>query len=222
VNHRRLSSCLETPASEAPGWLGALREAFHKTWRNRSLVGFTLAVMMVGALRPHAANAQVINYPSGFAGSAGQISLENTAVLSGSSIQLTQNTNGEANNAWYETPVNVQAFTTTFTFAETCPTDCGDGLGFMIISVSNPSSVGYEYSGGSGDEFSWSSGCTGFTGTSGCAAINSVLVKFDLYGNTAGKTGVNLTGSIQAEKTHRLLTPNTTCPAPASTWRAVT
>ena len=153
-----------------------------------------VAVMMLGVLRPHVSNAQVINYPNGFAGSAGQISLENSAALSGSSIQLTQNTNGEANNAWYETPVNVQAFTTSFTFAETCPTDCGNGFGFMIISVSNPSSPGYEYSGGSGDQFSWSSGCTGVTGTSGCTPINSVLVKFDLYGDTAGKTGANLTG----------------------------
>ena len=66
-------------------------------------------------------------------------------------------------------PVNVQAFTTTFTFAETCPTNCGDGFGFMIISVSNPSSMSYNYSGDSGSDLSWASGCTGGTGTSGCA-----------------------------------------------------
>jgi hypothetical protein len=194
VNHFQLSSCLETPASAAPGLLGALTKAFRESWRSGSLLGFSLLVVMLGVLGPRAANAQIIDYPSGFAGSTGQIWLEHTTALSGSSIQLTQNTNGEANNAWYETPVNVQAFTTTFTFAETCPTDCGNGFGFMIISTSNPSSPGYEYSGGSGDQFSWSSGCTGVTGTSGCTPINSVLVKFDLYGESSGNTGANLTG----------------------------
>jgi hypothetical protein len=57
-------------------------------------------------LSPRAANAQVINYPGGFAGSTSSppILLENSAVLCGSAIQLTQsgavNTD---NNAWYET-----------------------------------------------------------------------------------------------------------------------
>jgi hypothetical protein len=174
--------------------LGALTKAFRETRRSRRLVGFFLAVMMLGLLGPRTANAQVINYPGGFAGSTGQIWLQNGTVLSGSSIQLTNNTVGTANNAWYETPVSVQAFTTTFTFAETCPSDCGDGFGFMIISVNNPSPLGYEYSGGSGGDLSWALGCTGVTGTSGCAPINSILVKFNLYDVTTSKTGVNLTG----------------------------
>ena len=97
-----------------------------------------------------------------------------------------------ANNAWYETPVNVQAFTTTFTFTETCPTDCGDGFGFMIISASNPSSSGYTYSGDSGAQLSWSQ-CAG-TGNTDCPAINSILVKFDLYDVQTGSPGANLTG----------------------------
>ena len=142
-------------------------------------------------------------------------------VLSGSSIQLTNQLTDAANNAWYETPVNVQAFTTTFTFAETCPSDCGDGFGFMIISVNNPSSAGYTYSGDSGAQFSWSQ-CTG-TGNTGCAAINSILVKFDLYDVADRFTwsepyrillGRNIPTASQPR--------NTTCPVPASTWRAAT
>jgi len=172
---------------------GAATKVFRETWLYRALVGLSLAVMMLGLLSPRAASAQVINYPGGFAGSTGQIWLENGTVLSGSSIQLTS-ASSAANNAWYQTPVNVQAFTTTFTFAETCPTDCGDGFGFMIISVSNPSTGGYNYSGGSGGQLSWSQGCTGATGTSGCTPINSTLVKFDLYDVATGKTGANLTG----------------------------
>ena len=38
-----------------------------------------LAMMALGLTSSRAANAQVINYPSGFAGSSGQIWLENNA-----------------------------------------------------------------------------------------------------------------------------------------------
>jgi Chitobiase/beta-hexosaminidase C-terminal domain/Legume lectin domain len=154
------------------------------------LVPFINALTSAGA-----AHAQVINYPGGFAGSSGQIWLENGTVLSGPAIQLTQ-AGGRyaANNAWYETPVNVQAFTTTFNFIETC-SFCGDGFGFMIISTSNPSSAGFTYSGGPGAQLSWSQ-CQG-TGDTDCAAINSVLVKFDLFDVQSGSPGVNLTGFYQ-------------------------
>ena len=86
----------------------------------------------------------------------------------------------------------MQAFTTTFTFTETCPTYCGDGFGFMIISTSNPSSSGFTYSGDSGAQLSWSQ-CAG-TGNTDCPAINSILVKFDLFDVQTGSPGANLTG----------------------------
>jgi hypothetical protein len=164
----------------------------------RSIVRLALLFCLpqfINALTPAgAALAQVINYPRGFAGSSGQIWLVNGASpLVGSAIQLT--TSGlfnAANNAWYETPVNVQAFTTTFTFTDTCSTYCGDGFGFMIISTSNPSSSGFTYSGGSGAQFSWSQ-CQG-TGDTECAAINSILVKFDLFDVQIDSPGANLTG----------------------------
>ena len=86
----------------------------------------------------------------------------------------------------------MQAFTTTFTFTETCSTYCGDGFGFMIISTSNPSSSGFTYSGGTGAQLSWSQ-CGG-TGNTDCSAINSILVKFDLFDVQTGSPGANLTG----------------------------
>jgi Chitobiase/beta-hexosaminidase C-terminal domain/Legume lectin domain len=160
--------------------------------RSRPQVVLSFVVMMLGLLG--VAHAQVINYPGGFAGSSGQIWLENGASpLVGSTIQLT--TSGvvnAANNAWYETPVNVQAFTTIFTFTDTCSSYCGDGFGFMIISTSNPSSSGFTYSGGAGAQLSWSQ-CGG-AGNTVCTAINSVLVKFDLFDVQAGSPGANLTG----------------------------
>lgn len=126
-----LSSFPKTPASKGPRLLSAITNAFREARAGRALMGFSLALMMSVLWSVHPANAQVINYSNGFAGSTGQVSLTPGAVLSGPSIQLTNNsTSGAADNAWYQTPVNVQAFTTTFSFAESCPTDCGDGFGF--------------------------------------------------------------------------------------------
>jgi hypothetical protein len=142
---------------------------------------------------PDPANGPVINYPGGFASSPSELWLGPSSVYSGSSIALTESSRfNSANNAWYKTPVNVQAFTTTFTWTASCPGNsgqCGDGMGFMIISNSNPSSAGYNYSGGSGMQLSWSRCNNG-----SCPSIKSVLVKFDLYNNSTGAPGANLTG----------------------------
>jgi Legume lectin domain len=119
--------------------------------------------------------------------------LGNGAGYSGSSIELTNSSGNLANNAWYKTSVNVQAFTTTSTWNAICPAkpaQCGDGMGFMIISNSNPSSAGFNYQGDSGSQFSWSR-CTSSTD---CPSMNSTLVKFDLYNNSTGTGGANLTG----------------------------
>ncbi len=70
--------------------LNCRQRVFHETRRCRPLVLLPFAVMTLGLLSLPAAHAQVINYPSGFAGSAGQIWLVNGASpLVGSTIQLT-------------------------------------------------------------------------------------------------------------------------------------
>jgi hypothetical protein len=195
VNHHHLSFCIETPASERSGLFGSVAKVLCAARKSEPLLALSCVVMMLGLLSPSAANAQaVINYPGGFANSGSQIWLEAAAKLSGSSIQLTANSGGAANNVWYKTPVNVEAFTTTFTWTVTCPTSptrCGDGMGFMIISDPNATPAGFTYSGDSGAQFSWSR-CGG-TGTIQCPSIDSVLVKFDLYNNETSAEG-NFTG----------------------------
>ncbi len=134
----------------------------------------------------------VINYPKGFAGHPSELWLGHGSVYSGSSIRLTDMSTDLANNVWYKTPVKVQAFTTTFTWSAKCPAKpavCGDGMGFMIIGKSNPSSAGFNYSGESGSRFSWAR-CTSSTD---CPSIKSILVKFDLYNDSTDKEA-NLTG----------------------------
>ena len=138
------------------------------------------------------ASASVINYPSGFASKPSQLWLGDSSVYAGSSIQLTKASGNLANNVWYKTPVNVQAFTTTFTWNANCPAapaQCGDGMGFMIISMRTlllrasiiqaipvQTSLGQRVM------------------VLHCPSINSILVKFDLYNNSTGAEGANLTG----------------------------
>jgi hypothetical protein len=156
-----------------------------------------------------AANPQVINYPNGFTSAnlgnnPGQIYPNNASYLSGTSIQIGDATGHRANNAWYTTPVNVQAFTTTFTFHVNCsanPSDCGDGLGFMMIAADSsnpaynpPSDNGFTYSGFSGGQFSWSQCNSPFELGNGCPALPAMLVKFDLYNNVTDAAGANETG----------------------------
>jgi hypothetical protein len=104
-----------------------------------------------------------INFPQGFAASAGQIVLNGNAQLDDSRLQLTDGGQYEASSAWYVSPVNVQSFTTDFTFQLSNPV--ADGITFAIQNNSNtivgPSSanLGYAY------------------------IPNSIAIKFDLYNN---------------------------------------
>jgi hypothetical protein len=137
----------------------------------------------------------VINYPSGFASHPSQIVPINQASFSGSTVMLTSGSRNAGTNVWASTPVNVQSFTTTFTWTFNCtvnPTDCGNGMGFIIMGMTNPYSPGY-WAGWSGSAFAWASNCPQQGGT-GCTAINSMLVKFDMYGGSNGAPGQNLTG----------------------------
>ena len=146
------------------------------------------AAYTIGSSNPTPSGSEAIAYPSGFASHPSQIWMGNGAYYSGSSIQLTSAGGPSAHNAWYTTPVNVQVFTTTFTWNASCPAKpalCGDGMGFMMMSTSNPSPQGY-----SGSQLSWSK-CSS---SSSCAAMKSVLVKFDLYNNSTSAEGANLTG----------------------------
>ena len=104
-----------------------------------------------------------INYPQGFAASTGQIVLNGNAQLDDSRLQLTDGGQNEASSAWYVTPVNIQSFTTDFTFQLSNPV--ADGMTFAIQNNNNTivgasaGNLGYGY------------------------IPNSIAIKFDLYNN---------------------------------------
>jgi len=106
--------------------------------------------------------------------------LRGNAAISGNVLSLTT-TNGtfQAASAWYPTVVNVQKFTTDFTFQTSAGSPTADGLTFTLQNNSTAAL------GGAG-------------GNLGYGAIGkSVAVKFDLY-NNAGEgpdsTGLYLNG----------------------------
>src|SRR5579872_5184199 len=115
--------------------------------------------------------APSVNYSSGFGTGTGLFLNANAAVTSGALV-LTDGGSAEARSAWVTAPVNVQTFTTDFTFQQTAAT--ADGFTFAIQNAGG--------------------GALGNNGAGlGYAGIGtSVAVKFDIYSN-AGE-GTDSTG----------------------------
>jgi hypothetical protein len=71
-----------------------------------------------------------INFPVGFAGTQGIMILNGSSDLDDSRLQLTNGALNEAGSAWYYQAVNVQSFTTSFSFQLSNP--AGNGIAFVI------------------------------------------------------------------------------------------
>jgi hypothetical protein len=120
-----------------------------------------------------------VNFGSGF--SAAGLQFNGHTKLNGTRLQLTDTTAGnESASAFWTTPVNVQTFTSDFTFQQTTPN--ADGFTFTIQNA------GITALGPSGGGLGYGPGAPG--GTAGIA--KSIAIKFDLYDN-AGE-GTNSTG----------------------------
>jgi hypothetical protein len=119
-----------------------------------------------------------VNYGSGFSSTG--LATNGFAKLNGTRLRLTDGGATEAGSGFYTTPLNIQTFTTDFSFQLTNPN--GDGMAFVIqnagITALGPTGGGLGY---------------GPDTPGGTAGIpSSVAVKFDLY-NNAGE-GTNSTG----------------------------
>ncbi len=148
--------------------------------------GYSITVTAVSGIVTHSkifsllvsqgGGTSVINLNGGF--SASGMQFNGNAKLNGTGLQLTDsNTQNETGSAYWTTPVNVQSFTTDFTFQVTNPNpDAGlaDGFTFMLQNA------GLTALGSAG-------GGLGFSGVA-----PSVAVKFDLFDNSG--EGDNSTG----------------------------
>jgi hypothetical protein len=123
-----------------------------------------------------------INFGSGFTSSAG-FQFNGGSALSGTRLRITDGEGYEARSIFWTTPLNVQSFTTDFTFQQSPGTNpTGDGFAFVLQNTSatavGPVGGGLAYGPGS---------------PGGAAGIlKSIAIKFDLYDN-AGE-GPNSTG----------------------------
>ncbi len=126
-------------------------------------------------------NGTGINYGNGFASVAG-LTLNGSATNTDDSrLQLTTGGTYQASSVFYNTPTNIQAFTTSFGFQ--LSNALADGFTFTIQNVGPTAMGGYGGSLGYGPNPT--------TGTTGGIA-KSVAIKFDFY-NNAGE-GTDSTG----------------------------
>ncbi|HXO05503.1 MAG TPA: L-type lectin-domain containing protein, partial [Candidatus Sulfotelmatobacter sp.] len=122
-----------------------------------------------------------INFASGFTSSTG-LQFNGSAILSNSQLELTNGGEMEAGSVFFTTPININSFTTNFTFQLTSAV--ADGFTFAIQN----SSGGVTALGPTGGGLGYGPDAAGGTG----GIPNSVAVKFDLYSN-AGE-GTDSTG----------------------------
>jgi hypothetical protein len=135
-----------------------------------------LAVDVLGA------SSGSVNDPSGFSSTAGLTLVGAGASLQGTALQLTDGGGSEATAVWTASPLNVQSFTTDFTFQIT-PAAAGTADGFTF-AIQNA---------GAGTVGQFGSGL----GYQGIGA--SVAVKFDLYNNSGegtDSTGFYVNGAV--------------------------
>ena len=123
------------------------------------------------------ATTPTVNFGSGFTSTGLNMY---GATVTGTTLQLTDGGSSEGRIAWYKTPVNIQKFTTDFTFQQTSAT--ADGFTFTLQNA--PAGI-------------WAVG--GNASSLGYGGITpSIAVKFDLYNNAgegSDSTGFYLNGA---------------------------
>ena len=112
-----------------------------------------------------------VNFPDGFASSAG-LALNQAATVTDGALQMTLSGSAtDKGSAWFTTPVNIGSFTTDFQFQLLSPS--ADGFTFTIQNQ------GLTAIGNGGSGLGYGASKTGATG----GISKSVAVKFDIYSN---------------------------------------
>src|SRR5579859_7534859 len=140
---------------------------------------FTVSNTAASVITIQSGSSTSVNFSSGFSGASG-LTFNGRAKLNGSRLQLTDGGTSEASSSWFATPVNVQAFTSDFSFQIINPN--ADGMTFAIQNA------GTTALGPSGGGLGYGAGLPGGTG----GIPISVAVKFDLFQNA--QEGNNSTG----------------------------
>ena len=146
---------------------------------------------LVNGFTVNALTGNAINLGNGF--TAGSVVLNGSAKLNGKNLELTDLGSTEASSAWYPSPVNIQSFTTNFSFQQTAGTDTADGMTFTIQG-NTTAALGPEGGGlGYGPDAPTNPSQSAHTPIG-----KSVAVKFDLYDNNGegpDSTGIYTNGA---------------------------
>ena len=220
MKHSELSFSTGNPDSVSSGSLRAAVILYRKTRRSRFLAVLALAVMVLGILLPsYGQGTAVFNCPSGFA-SSGSCGVDftgyepaafgirgttngSTPVLSGTSVNMAPaGSQHTALGMLYQTLVNVQAFSTTFTFQPN-----GVNLSFVVENSSNSPDF-------NGSNFSAGAGCEGgfyqaFGGDPPPASIFALMIDSD-NANTVGSSHFTYSSAQVSSAGREPVQPQTT------------
>ena len=133
-------------------------------------------------------SSNAIGFANGFSSSTG-LQFNGGSALNGTRLRITDGGTNEARSAYWTTPVNIQNFTTDFTFQQvpgTTPT--GDGFAFVLQNT------GLTALGPMGGGLGYGPDTPG--GTAGIG--KSIAIKFDLYSNAgegSDSTGLYVNGA---------------------------
>jgi hypothetical protein len=139
--------------------------------------GFTQSAVASAAFVIQSGGSASINFSSGFPSATGLQLNGKSKVSSSNFLELTDGGDYEASSAFWTTPVNIQAFTTNFTFQLSSAT--ADGFTFTIQDA-GLTALG-AYGGGLGYGPDPNNGPTASIG-------KSVAIKFDIYSNSGEGT----------------------------------
>jgi hypothetical protein len=167
-----------TPTTSSTQYTGAITVSSTETIKAIAVAsGYSQSAVGSATYTISSGGVTVVNLGSGF--TAGAMILNGSSVLNGTRLRLTDGGTIEMASAWYGSPVNIQQFTTNFSFQITGGTSpTADGFAFVIQG--GPSSALGPAGGGLGY------GPSAPGGTGGLAS--SVAVKFDLYSNNGEGT----------------------------------
>ncbi len=172
-----------TPTTASTKYTGAISVSSTITIKAIAVAsGFNNSSVASATYTINSGATTVISFGGGFSSSAG-LQFNGGSALSGTRLRVTDGGTMEDRSAYWATPVNVQNFTTDFTFQQapgTSPT--GDGFAFVLQS-SGVTALGI-----AGGGLGYGSDTPG----AGGGIPNSIAIKFDLYSN-AGE-GPNSTG----------------------------
>jgi fibronectin type 3 domain-containing protein len=174
INNVKFTVVTTAPGGSTTISIGGLagNTTYHFRIRGFNSIGYANYSNVVSATT--SSQIPALDFSGGFAGAASTMTLNGSAAIVGSKLELTSGLSSQTGSAYSTATVDITKFTTQFTFHLTAGASTADGFCFVVQNLA-PTALG---AGGGG------------LGYSGIA--NSVAVKFDLF-NNAGE-GSDSTG----------------------------